>query len=469
MDARTLAEKVLLENYALACVIINANFDVLYIHGRTGKYLEPATGEASLNLLRMAREGLRLELAAAARKVLAQKTQVRYEGLRVKSNGDTSIVNLVAQPMTKPEAAGLVMIVFEDVRAEPRAETEIAPEPLTGQEQRIADLERELSAKQEYLQSMIEELETANEELKSTNEELQSANEELQSTNEELETSKEELQSVNDELMTVNAELQKKIDELSQVNNDMSNLMASTNIGTVFVDRQLRIQRFTPAATQIINLIQTDVGRPVSDLVSRLVGYTALVEDVRAVLDSLIPAEREVRTQEGRAYLMRLRPYRTVENVIEGAVLTFVEITKQIETQAQLQQLAQAAQQAREYTESVVETIRKPLLVLAADFKIASANHSFYEYFQVTPEETLGRLLYDLGDGQWNIPGLRTLLEEILPQKTTLSGFSVTHDFPMIGRRALLLNAREIRQPSSPTRLILLAMEDVTPRTESSR
>ena len=155
MDARTLAEKVLLENYALACVIINANFDVLYIHGRTGKYLEPATGEASLNLLRMAREGLRLELAAAARKVLAQKTQVRYEGLRVKSNGDTSIVNLVAQPMTKPEAAGLVMIVFEDVRAEPRAETEIAPEPLTGQEQRIADLERELSAKQEYLQSMI--------------------------------------------------------------------------------------------------------------------------------------------------------------------------------------------------------------------------------------------------------------------------------------------------------------------------
>ncbi len=463
VDTRNLIEKVLLENYAPACVIINANFDVLYIHGRTGKYLEPAEGEASLNLLRMVREGLRFELATAVRKVIAQQTPVRYAGLRVKSNGDTSIVNLVAQPMTQPEAAaGLIMVVFEDAHPETRPEIEIAPEPLTGQEQRIADLERELGAKQEYLQSMIEELETTNEELKSTNEEMQSANEELQSTNEELETAKEELQSVNEELMTVNAELQRKIDELSRVNNDMSNLLAGTNIGTIFVDHQLRIQRFTPAVTQIINLIQTDVGRPVSDIVSRLAGYAALVEDARAVLDTLIPKERQVQTQEGRWYLMRLQPYRTLENVIEGAVLTFVEITQQKEMQEQLQQLTQVVQEARDYAENIVDTVREPLLVLDADLKIISASRSFNEFFQVPPEETLGRLLYDLGNGQWNIPQLRTLLEEILPQKTVLDGFSVTHDFPTIGRRTLLLNARQVRQAPGQNRLILLAIEDVT-------
>src|SRR5439155_10630929 len=171
--------------------------------------------------------------------------------------------------------------------------------------------------------------ETSSEELKSSNEELQSSNEELQSTNEELETSKEELQSVNEELVTVNTELQKKIDELSQANDDMNNLLAGTGVGTIFVDENLRIQRFTPAATQIINLIPTDVGRPVGDLVSRMVAYEHLVEDVKGVLDTLIPREAEVQTREGQWYLMRILPYRTMENVIAGAVLTFVEITQQ--------------------------------------------------------------------------------------------------------------------------------------------
>ena len=169
----------------------------------------------------------------------------------------------------------------------------------TDKEQRIADLERELRTKEEYLQTTNEELETSNEELKSSNEELQSINEELQSTNEELETSKEELQSLNEELVTLNTELQKKIDELSQANNDMNNLLAGTDIGTLFVDHQLHIQRFTPAATQIISLIQTDIGRPVSDIASRLKGYDRLAEDVRAVLDTLIPREAEVQARKG--------------------------------------------------------------------------------------------------------------------------------------------------------------------------
>ncbi len=206
---------------------------------------------------------------------------------------------------------------------------EAAEAPLEGQDQRLTTLERELRAKEEYLQTTVEELETANEELKSTNEELQSANEELQSTNEELETSKEELQSVNEELVTVNTELQKKIEELSRANNDMNNLMAGTNIGTLFLDHQLRIQRYTPATTSVINLIQTDIGRPVSDIVSRFKDYDRLVPDTRAVLDTLIPKEEQVQTQEGQWFQMRIQPYRTLENVIEGAVLTFVDITEQ--------------------------------------------------------------------------------------------------------------------------------------------
>ena len=192
---------------------------------------------------------------------------------------------------------------------------------------RIAALKQELRAKEEYLQTTNEELETSNEELKSSNEEMQSVNEELQSTNEELETSKEELQSVNEELATVNAELQTKVADLSRANNDMNNLLAGTGIATVFVDHHLRILRFTPAATKIINLIQSDIGRPVSHIVSNLPGYGNLKEDTQAVLDTLVPKETDVQTAEGRWYTMRIQPYRTMDNVIEGAVLTFVDIT----------------------------------------------------------------------------------------------------------------------------------------------
>ena len=190
-------------------------------------------------------------------------------------------------------------------------------------------LRRELRDTKEYLQSINEELETSNEELKSTNEEMQSVNEELQSTNEELETSKEELQSVNEELATVNAELQQKVADLSRANNDMNNLLAGTGIGTIFVDHGLRIQRFTPAVTQIINLIPGDVGRPVGHLVSNLVGYDRLVEDVQAVLDTLVPRDVEVQARGGAWYSLRIRPYRTLENRIEGAVITFIDVTEQ--------------------------------------------------------------------------------------------------------------------------------------------
>jgi two-component system CheB/CheR fusion protein len=331
ISVRKVAEKALLQHYTPACAIINEKGEVLYIHGRTGKYLEPASGEASLNILRMAREGLRLELTTAIRKVIAQKQNVRYQGLEVKTNGERQTINLMVGPVLEPSSMqDLILVLFEDVLPErgPEVVEAVAGEPVTDKDRRIADLERELRVKEEYLQTTIEELETSNEELKSTNEELQSSNEELQSTNEELETSKEELQSVNEELVTVNTELQKKLDELSRANNDMNNLLAGTGVGTVFLDHQLCIQRFTPATTGAINLIQTDIGRPVGHIASNLVEYDRLVQDVQAVLDTLVLNETEVQTRDGQWYLMRILPYRTIENVIEGVVITFVEITE---------------------------------------------------------------------------------------------------------------------------------------------
>ena len=329
---------------------------------------------------------------------------------------------------------------------------------------RIAALEQELRAKEEYLQTTIEELETSNEELKSTNEEMQSVNEELQSTNEELETSKEELQSVNEELATVNAELQTKVADLSRANNDMNNLLAGTGVGTLFVDQQLRISRFTPAATQLINLIPTDVGRPVGHIVSNLVGYDRLVEDVQAVLDTLVPKETEVQTTAGDWYQLRIRPYRTLDNVIEGAVITFVDITRS-------KQVEEALREARELAESIVATVREPLVVLDEHLQVVSANQAFYSTFRVEPGGTLGQVLYELGNGQWDIPALRQLLEEILPQNATFDDFEVTHEFEQIGRRTMLLNARRILSEAGQTRLILLAIEDITerPRAEETR
>jgi two-component system CheB/CheR fusion protein len=463
LSIRELAEKALLEEHTPACAIVNEKGQVLYIHGHTGRYLEPALGEASLDIVRMARKGLRLKLATAMRKVSAQKTPVHYPGLQVKANGEVATVDLLVKPVLEPSSMrGLIMVLFIDVSAPDESKAGKVRSALATQgDQQIAELERELRAKEEYLQTTIEELETSNEELRSTNEELQSSNEELQSTNEEMETSKEELQSVNEELTTVNVELQQKIDEFSRINNDMNNLLAVTDIGVVFVDEQTNILRFTPAATKTIHLIQSDVGRPVSHIVSKL-DYANLAEDIQAVLDTLIPREAEARADDGQWYLVRILPYRTLENAIEGAVLTFVNITEQKQVQEQLRQATRAAQEAQRLAESIVETVREPLVVLDDSLRVIFANHAFYQHFQVNPEESVERYLYDLGNRQWDIPQLRELLEKILPEHAIFQDFRVEHEFEHIGRRTLLLHAREIRSQDERERMVLLVMEDVT-------
>ncbi len=345
---RQLTEGMLLSQYGPTAVLINEKCEMLYVYGKTGLYLEHRSGEATLNMLSQARQGLRLELATAIRKAITQKSDVRYEHLHLKANGDDRVVNLVVQPVTDPPyMRGLVLVVFEDVTAR----VKVFSEDLEGESEEQVDsrevsrLQQELSSTKEYLQTTIEELETSNEELKSTNEELQSSNEELQSTNEELETSKEELQSVNEELTTVNTELQNKIDELTRVNNDMNNLIGSTEIGTIFLDLDLNIQRFTPSIKAVANLIPSDVHRPFSDI-STHIRNADLLEDLRSVLDTLAVKEREVQVATGDWYLVRVRPYRTAENAVEGIVVTFVEITAQKENESRLRKLQQAVEQS---------------------------------------------------------------------------------------------------------------------------
>ena len=331
---RELMERTLLQHFAAVGALINERGDILYLHGRTGYYLEPAPGEPGMNILKMAREGLRRELTIALHKSILHRQPVGHAGLRVKTNGHFTKVNLTVRPVEAdpehPQEQPLYLVILEE--APPEMGASVHPGEAAGLsgaevDARIAELKKELQIKEDYLQSTNEELETSNEELKSSNEEMQSMNEELQSTNEELETSKEELQSVNEELATVNSELQTKVADLSRANNDMNNLLAGTGVGTIFVDCRQHIQRFTPTITHVINLIVSDVGRPVGHVVSNLLGYDRLVEDVQSVLDTLIPKEVEVQAKSGAWFLLGIRPYRTLENVIEGAVITFVDIT----------------------------------------------------------------------------------------------------------------------------------------------
>ena len=354
---RSLAEQTLLAQVAPAAALVTGSGDICYLHGRSGLFLEPTPGEVGTpNILKMARDGLRPALAGALHRAVAGHEVARAQRVSVKTNGHYTSVNLLVRPVAgmaaidaaapgaAPDGTPLYLVVLEEaLPPEAAPSTSVTDSSSTGaaaddRDARIAALLQELRAKNEYLQASHEELETSNEELKSSNEEMQSVNEELQSTNEELETSKEELQSVNEELATVNTELQAKVADLSRANNDMNNLLAGTGIGTVFVDHRLRILRFTPSAAQIINLIQSDVGRPVAHLVSNLRYYSRLVADTQDVLDTLMHKELEVQTSAGQWYTMRIQPYRTLDNVIEGAVISFFDISALVKTRNELAQ-----------------------------------------------------------------------------------------------------------------------------------
>jgi two-component system CheB/CheR fusion protein len=332
----TLTEKIFLDNYAPTFAIIDEKYRLVYVRGRTGKYLEIASGEPNWTIIEMAREGLRTDLGSAIYKAAADKKKIVREGIRVKTNGDFLNLNLTVVPITEPGLpAGLLMVVFQEAGA-------VVKEPrVTGAKQRkyASGLEDELKITREKLQNTIEELQASNEELKSANEELQSNNEELQSTNEELDTSREELQSLNEELTTVNAELQDKNEQLIKANDDLKNFLNRTDIAIIFVDEQYKIRSFTPATTDIFNIRDIDIGRPFNEITSRL-AYENGAEDAHEVLRTLTPKEIEVERRDGHWYTMRILPYFTVQNAIGGLVISFLDIDKQKKAASQLQLLA---------------------------------------------------------------------------------------------------------------------------------
>ena len=376
----TIVDRVLLGRFAPPSVVVNDRGDVVYIHGRTGQYLEPSAGQPRLNVLDMAREGLQLELASALRQAAAHTTEITREGVRVRTNGDFTFINLSVVRIMEPETLrGLLLVTFRP-RPTPADTTKSrSREHKERESSRVEGLERELQYTKESLQTTIEELETSNEELKSTNEELQSTNEELQSTNEELETSKEEMQSLNEELTTVNAELHSKVEDLSRANDDMQNLLNSTEIATIFLDRELNIKRYTEQARRLVNLIQTDVGRPLADLVSNL-DYDKLVADGREVLRTLVFKQSEVQTKEGQWYLTRIMPYRTADNVIDGLVLTFVDINPVKEAQKTLRRLSK-----------VFTAALDPIFILDLMGRIGDLNDEVVRSYGYPRQELIGK------------------------------------------------------------------------------
>jgi two-component system CheB/CheR fusion protein len=442
------AEEILLGQYSPPGVVVNARMEVLHFLGRTGPYLEPATGSASLNLLKMVRDELAMDVRTALTQATRTNLPVRKEGVRMRFERHLREVTIDVVPFKNSAPDRFFMVLF---RNHPQVIEEFGNDRKKSQttarqqqaERESTRLRSELRQTRESLQTIIEQQEATNEELKSANEEIQSSNEELQSTNEELETAKEELQSTNEELTTLNEELQNRNGELSQANNDLNNLIGSFNMPIVMLGNDMTIRRFTPLAQKIFNLIPGDVGRRISDI-NPNIALPDLSAMVTEVVDSLHIKEIEVQDREGHWYSLRIRPYRTSENKIDGAVIVLVDIGD-----------------VRQGLEEVLDMVPEPMLLLTNNLRVSKANNSFYEKFQVETADTLGHLIFELGNGQWNAPPLRSLLESVLPGNQHVENFKLEHDFPMIGRRTFLVNARRLYQQSKGTHYVLVLLKDI--------
>jgi len=326
----------MLAQFAPPSVVVNEEREILYVQGKMGRFLEMTTGAMSNNIVKIAKEGLKVPIANSIRKCMAVGKAIKSVGLKIsREEGLADYVNLNVAPLLNKKGLFVISFMLQEAHTKQKNTGKAAEAVPKGQEGLVEELEKELAEKERYLQRIIEELETTNEELKSSNEEAQSTNEELQSTNEELETSREELQSVNEELTTTNAELNNKVDELTHVSNTLQNLMASTNIATVFLDREMRIFQFTPSIAEIIGLIKSDIGRPFAQFTHSL-ERQGLVADAQKVLQSLVPKSMEVRSKDGKYFWMQINPYRTMEDSIEGVVITFTDITEKREKEEEL-------------------------------------------------------------------------------------------------------------------------------------
>jgi two-component system CheB/CheR fusion protein len=459
-DVQKQADRILLTHFSPAGVIINRHQEVVQFRGHTGPYLEHSHGEASLNLLKMAREGLTLDLRTAVSKAIKQNARVRQEHAQVRQNGGTLDVTIEVIPFSAPPSAErFYLVLFESVPLPSKpvpshkrgADKDRPAATLDATE--LVRVREELAATRESLQAIIEEQEATNEELRSANEEIMSSNEELQSTNEELETAKEELQSTNEELTTLNDELEGRNNELETVNNDLHNLMASVNIPVLILGPDLRIRRFTGMAERAFSLIPGDLGRPVTDI-NLPFNIPDLKKRVLEVIDALATKEFEVQDSRGHWWSVRIRPYKTTDNKIDGAVIAMLDIDL-------LKTTAQLANQGRVFVESVISAARLPMVALERDLTVAAVNRAFCRLFQLTPEQALRRRVYDLGDGQWDIPRLRALLEELLPHQPSVPDYDLDQDVAALGRRRLRLTAQRVAFNDAQQQMTLLAFEEV--------
>lgn len=454
LNITDLAEKNLIEIFAPPSAVINNLGEILYIHGRLGKYLELSPGRARMNILEMAKDGIKLGLSSAIGNAVSNNKDTVFESLKINDDNGENFVKLTVRPLNESEAfKGLFIVSFDETSQKKGKNSQIMLDPLTNNSEHIKALENKLKLTTERLNNSIDDLTTSNEELKSANEELQSMNEESQSTNEELETSKEELQSINEELTTVNNELQLKIDELSTVNDDMTNLFNSTEIATIFVDNNINIRRFTEEATNLIKLIESDVGRPLSDITSQI-KYPELIDDIGQVIKRVAFKEKEVNTADGKWYKVRIMPYKTSKNVIDGATITFVDVSRIKNIQAKMQS-------ALNYAEDIINTVQEPLLILDQDLVVTSANLSFYETFKLKKSDTTGVKLDKINGGDWNNTTLLSQLKLTVKENSEIKDFEFEYTSKDIGHKKMLLNARKIYRGNLDTELILISMETV--------
>ncbi|MEB3338431.1 MAG: PAS domain-containing protein, partial [Leptolyngbyaceae bacterium] len=469
-DLQQEIDQAILNYYNPAGVVINEKMDIIQLRGETSFYLRLAPGAPSFNLFKMVREDLLIELRAAVYQAQREEKPVVREGLKVEAEYQSKTINLRVVPFRPARIEDYYfLIIFEEaiVPVEPSSSINLVSLDQGDLEREVVRLREELAianqrqaTQQAYLQALTQEQDSTNQELKVANEEILSSNEELQSTNEELETAKEEIQATNEELNTTNEELRTRNRELDHINNDLINLLASINIPILMLTNDLRIRRFTPMAEQLFNFIPTDVGRPLSHIRANL-RLPNLEPLVLEVLDTLNTKELEVQTPDGYWYNLRIRPYRTVENQIDGVVLVLIDINH-------LKRSATLLEISRNYAEAIVETVPVPLLVLDSDLRVNRVNRAFYEVFQVSPQETVGCPILALRNGEWNLPELRSPLEALLTQNTLLQNLEIEHTFEQIGQKTLLLNACKIlREGDVP--MLLLLLEDITERKQLER
>ena len=458
-DLQKAADRLLMHKYVPSAVVINDQMRILQFRGKTGAYLEPAAGEASLNLLKMAKEGLTLALRSVVGEAIEKNAFVRKQGIQYKSDGGMKLIDIEVTPIQHPSVTEYCyLVVFREKAAAQKVEltpgvTETAPGQAGQKDKTIKLLEQELAATKEYLQSVIEQQETSNEELRSANEEIQSSNEELQSINEELVTAKEELQSTNEELATVNDELETRNAQLAALNDDHNNLITSINIPFVIVNDDLTIRSFAPKTKELLNLIPTDIGRPITDIRPKF-QLPDLGRWVATSMEEVTSKEVEFQDENHHWYSLRIRPYITAEKQLNGAVLSFIDVND-------IKSSLELAADARDFAEAVVASMRHPLLVTDKNLRVVSASSAYLERFGVSHKETIGNLIYHLGNGQWGIPQLRQLLEKTIEQGESFDDFAVEHEFEHIGLQRVLVSGRYIAPGKTRAALALMQIEFV--------